>query len=86
MSARWGVTMSKCRSCGSEIEWVKLKSGKNMPCDPEVLEYGEMEDGDVLVTIDGHVQKVDKGQRFPSLKGYVSHFSTCKDADAWRNK
>lgn len=27
--------MSKCRGCGAEIEWLRMKSGKVMPVDPE---------------------------------------------------
>jgi hypothetical protein len=26
-----------CRGCGVYIEWVKTKSGKNMPVDPELV-------------------------------------------------
>lgn len=29
--------MAACRSCGAEIVWVKLATGKNAPCDPAVL-------------------------------------------------
>lgn len=78
--------MTKCRSCEAEILWVKTQAGKNMPCDPTELGHDEMENGDVLVTLDGYVRKVDKSQSLPNVKGYVSHFSTCKDADSWRKK
>lgn len=77
--------MSRCRSCDAEIVWVRTKAGKNMPCDSEELCHDEMNQGDVLVTLDGHVQTVDKSRSFPNLKGYVSHFATCKDAKEWRS-
>jgi hypothetical protein len=32
--------MSKCKSCGAEIEWMKTKNGKNIPVDVETY-HGE---------------------------------------------
>lgn len=29
--------MPKCTSCQAEIEWVKMASGKSMPCDPKLI-------------------------------------------------
>ncbi|TXH53451.1 MAG: hypothetical protein E6Q97_13240 [Desulfurellales bacterium] len=78
--------MSRCRSCDAEIVWIKTKTGKNMPCDPDELHHDEMDQGDVFVTLDGHTQKVDKAKSYPNLKGYISHFATCPDAELWRNK
>ena len=31
--------MSKCKSCGAEIIWIKTKNGKNMPCDAKPISY-----------------------------------------------
>lgn len=36
--------MSRCKSCNREIVWIKMKSGKAMPCDPDKV---------VVVTEDG---------------------------------
>lgn len=29
--------MPKCRSCGAEIRWIRMQSGKSMPVDPKML-------------------------------------------------
>ena len=52
--------MSKCKSCGAEIVWIKMKSGKSMPCNPRGIHYREQVHGDegcmlTLVTPDGNV-------------------------------
>lgn len=80
------MKIGRCRSCGKFIEWVKTTKGKNMPCDPEVLSHDEMNNGDVLVTLGGHVQRVDRSKSFPSLRGRVSHFATCPNANEWRRE
>ena len=38
--------MARCRGCGREIEWIKMKTGKSMPVDPERIMYWEDENGD----------------------------------------
>lgn len=78
--------MSNCRSCGASIEWVKLKSGKFHPCDPEEIQLNDCDDGDKLVTHLGEIVVVNDGTRAASggVAGMVSHFSTCPQADDWR--
>ena len=55
-----------CKSCNTEIVWLKTKNGKNMPVNADTIQGKE--------TIYDHV------------KGHISHFSTCKDADKFRSK
>lgn len=78
--------MSNCRSCGANIEWVTLQSGKKHPCDPEELTLNDCEDGDKLITHLGELIVVNDGTRAKRADqiGMVSHFSTCPDADDWR--
>jgi len=79
--------MSTCRSCGAEIKWIKTIASKNMPVDPELISSDDLEHGDVLVTEDGHVTKVDHScNDYESVDGYVSHFATCPHADQHRRK
>lgn len=78
-----------CRSCGSQIIWVKTKSGKNMPCNTSVVSY--MKGGpDKIVTpngdvISGTVIHPEPGQDFDGC-GYISHFATCPNADRHRRR
>lgn len=59
-----------CRGCFAEIHFIRMESGKMMPCDWEI-QYG---DGKVtLVTHDGKMT-VKAGAE---VQGYVPHFATC---------
>lgn len=77
--------MAQCRSCDAEIIWIKTKQGKNMPCDPLEIHHDEANDGDVLVGYDGTVTVVRLNRQLPNVKGHVSHFATCPDAQNWRS-
>lgn len=71
----------KCKYCGKGIIWVQTKSGKNMPCDPEVICYKIPEDGkgkEKIVTLNGEVVSANRvsGGEGAQL-GYFSHFATC---------
>ena len=41
--------MAKCKSCGAEIRWIKMRSGKSMPCNPVGIHYREGVQGDGCV-------------------------------------
>lgn len=89
--------MSKCKSCGAEIIWIKTKSGKAMPCNPQKISYRTAPpfpdvdqlcgNGQVLtlITPDG---RVARGTFDPASEkiGYVSHFATCPAADSFRRR
>lgn len=73
--------ITKCRYCGRDIIWKDMKSGKRMPCDPEVICFIIPEDGkgsEKFVTQNGEVASGDRvygGEG--TLLGYISHFATC---------
>ena len=80
--------MSKCKSCGAEIIWIKTKTGKAMPCDAQKITYkniGPTGKGMILVTPDG---RIARGEFDPTsdVYGYVSHFATCPAAAAHRKR
>ena len=80
--------MSRCKSCGAQIVWVKTDSGKRMPVDAE-----PSEDGNVFVADDGPLRTgclvIVLGQpdllTDPDVR-HKSHFATCPDADSHRSK
>ena len=80
---KYGV--SRCKSCGKEIIWIKTTNGRNMPCDAGGILYREdLTKGDmILITRDG---KMVWAKRDPSsdLIGYTSHFATCPESNRWR--
>ena len=73
------LKLASCRSCGAEILWVKMESGKNMPVDADPVD-----DGNLLVdwnALLAHV--IPKGADYSGLR-FKSHFSTCPNAKQHR--
>lgn len=80
--------MGKCKSCGAEIKWIKMKSGKFNPVDP--YKRTIIKDGgrDVLVTDDGELISGTfcAYENGANGSGYVSHFATCPNANGHRKR
>ena len=80
--------MPKCRSCGAEIKFIRMKYGKYNPVDP--IKSTLKQDGgpERLVTETGDVIT----GTFASLEdgangeGYISHFATCPDTNRYRRR
>ena len=76
--------VSRCKSCGKEIIWIKTTGGKNMPCDAGGILYREDPAGDLtLVTRDGKTVKATRDKQSEKI-GYTSHFATCPNESGWR--
>jgi len=79
--------MAKCKGCGADIIWIKMKTGKAMPCDPEKVPFNNTwpAGGLTLITPEG---KIAKGEMDLSSDtyGYVSHFATCPVANKFRKE
>lgn len=81
--------MSKCRYCGEDVIWIRMKSGKVMPCNTGEIPYMEDKNGYMkLVTEDGKVitGRPMENQDDAEGIGYVSHYATCPGADRIRRK
>lgn len=76
--------MATCRSCGAVIEWVKTERGRNMPVDPEYIEWESAKPGTVVITDTGKTFAAHGLPPWSNFKGRVSHFSTCPEANKWR--
>lgn len=79
--------MAVCRSCGAEILFIKLRSGRTMPLDAKPIPYRKEAGGkERLVTAGGEVvactTKIRDGEA--DGRGYRSHFATCPSAQEWR--
>lgn len=80
-----GFEIQACRSCDAPIVWANTAGQKLMPVDAEPTEEGNVEltpgslgRGPTATVLTG-----------PSLFGgprYTSHFATCPEADAWRQR
>ena len=71
----------RCRYCGREIFWMKLKTGNKMPCDPKMVGYRVPVEGrgeETIVTTGGEVIRADRVyDDGADGMGYISHFATC---------
>ena len=78
----------KCRACGRPIKWVKMPSGKNMPCDLPEIRYNRDENGsESFVTEQGAIVRgIPVADGETGYVGYISHFTTCPKADEFRRE
>lgn len=81
--------MTVCKYCRADLIWIRMRSGKAMPCNTGKIPYRESEHGNMkLVTDDGRVisamlcAEPDEADGI----GYVSHYATCPGADRFRRK
>jgi hypothetical protein len=86
------VSRSRCKSCHAEIVWCTTSpGGKRMPVDPDPIEGGNVmslrQDG--MLGDSGGFVEVDSGLSLlddDSRPRYVSHFTTCPNADEHRRQ
>ncbi|MEZ3435722.1 MAG: hypothetical protein K1W34_14100 [Lachnospiraceae bacterium] len=74
--------IAKCKKCGKVIRWVKMQSGKFMPCNPQEIGYKISAGGkgeEIIITPDGRRISADiVYEGIADGKGYISHFATCR--------
>ena len=79
---------SQCRKCGARIIFVRMKSGKSMPVNPNFVNFRRDGGKDRIVLANGEVTSgtivTDPGEA--QGFGYVSHFATCEYAQTFRRK
>lgn len=81
--------MSRCKSCGADIIWIKTNNGKSMPCDPDQVLYKQKKGGAATtVTPNGEVVKCELNVDPEDATGigYIPHWATCSNADQHRKK
>ena len=80
-----GNPFGVCKNCGKQIMCIRTKAGKNMPVNPQMVNYRRPETGkkatEKIVTQAGEVVCADKveSSRAEGV-GYISHFATCSEA------
>ena len=79
--------MAKCKACGADIVWIKLKNGKAAPCNAQRIPYKiNLRDGAYrLILPDGRVTRGDLDLE-SDVYGYESHFATCPAAERFRRR
>lgn len=81
--------LGKCKSCGQRIRFVRMKSGRSMPVNEQLINYKLEDKGkDKIVTPEGEVVSCISGVNVDEADGYgyVSHFATCLNTQKCRKK
>lgn len=76
--------MSTCNTCGAQIIWARTETGKRMPIDAKPTIEGSLtlSTGELLPT----AHNVYRTGHKPGQLLYQSHFASCKQAMAHRQK
>lgn len=91
--------MTVCKSCGRPILWIRTKSGKVMPVDPDqkILLY-DPKGKDTIITAQGEavrgtitndyatLREAREVHSYNAVAGYISHFATCPNAAQHRKR
>ena len=83
------ANFGQCRGCGCRVLWIRTKAGKNMPCNPTLINYRKESGGkEKIVTQEGEVVSGITGvdQEEADGIGYISHFATCTQAKSFRKR
>jgi hypothetical protein len=71
----------RCRSCRKPIAWARTEAGKNMPLDPVPDMRGN------VIFVEGFAHVFSTATEPPAeVPRYVSHFTTCPNADEHRRR
>ena len=81
--------MSRCKGCGAEILWIRMKSGKNMPCDPALIPFWWAPEGEeTFITEEGETVRGTRDGDPEEMTGigYIPHWATCPKRESFRKK
>lgn len=80
--------MSLCKGCGISIDWIRMKTGKAMPVDPEPVMVIEGEGREVFATDEGTTvtgrRATPEEENGMLPVGFVPHWATCRRAGDFR--
>lgn len=78
---------SRCKSCGAPLVWVKMQSGWDMPCNPNLVQFWANPNAKGrVITTTGEVVPCDFEGPLEKMTnvGYIPHWATCPHADRHR--
>ncbi len=78
--------MSKCKSCGAEIVFIRTTANKYMPCNAELIPYKQTDDGkEYVMTEEGDlIRCTTVFEGFPTGMARTPHWATCPQANQHR--
>lgn len=78
----------KCRSCNAPIDFVKTPKGRNVPVNLDYVAVEPVKGGPIAVVTDAgevvHGKAADATTAGLVVRGRVSHFASCPNADQHR--
>lgn len=77
--------MSICKGCRAEIEWIRTKTGKMMPVDPEPV-FVATGGKQTFVTDEGDIITGSISEEKTDEVAFVPHWATCPAADSFRRR
>lgn len=82
------IPMANCKSCGAELVFIRMPSGRSMPCDKELVPYKQDKEGkDRVVTPNGEVIKCRlEFNGWPTGLARIPHWATCPDEKKYKGK
>lgn len=83
------MKISRCRSCGESIIFIKTEKGKTIPCNSTPVFYSDRGHGrDKVVTRNGLVlsRTITSDAYEADGVGYIPHWSTCDNPDRFRTR
>lgn len=80
--------MTKCKSCGADIDFIPMLSGRLMPVNAQKMTIRKDGGHDVLVTVGGELIRgtLASPEDGANAEGYLSHFATCPAAGDHRRR
>lgn len=80
--------MTKCKTCGDEIKFIKTKTGAYMPVNATPVGYTvDINGKNTIITQDGSVlARMTLTEENPLGIGYIPHWATCKRPDPFRKQ
>ena len=83
------VNQATCSRCGAPIKLIRMRSGKNMPCNTKQINYIIRPGADTkLVTLSGDVVSCEMVENPSEASGwgYTPHWASCPAADQFRRR
>ncbi len=80
--------MTPCRGCGQSIIFIPKPDGGWMPCEPEPIDWAELEENEMAVHQSGKVYRVSPERNDPENGGsyYLAHWPNCSQAASFRKE
>lgn len=71
--------MAKCKECGQTIAFKETTTGSKMPVDPDLVNIDDVDEGQRILTEEGHIIKAGTHSYGQEAEGFLIHFDSCPE-------